>query len=378
MDKKLRVAVGLSGGVDSSVAAAMLKEAGNSVVGITMKIWSESLGIKIKEGGKHACFGPGEEEDIEACKRLCAQLGIEYQVLDLTQEYEGHVIEYFRREYRAGRTPNPCIVCNRELKFGFLVDGARRLGLDFDFFATGHYARIEKRGSVNFLRRAACESKDQSYFLYGLDSERLSKVMFPLGSLSKDEVREKARALGLEVADKPDSQDFIAGGDYSPLFEDRPPEPGDFVDLEGRVLGRHRGLPFYTIGQRRGLGISVGPEPLYVLRLEPETNRVVLGPNAGLFAEKIELSGFRLQDEAMALSALREGGLAAFGKIRQNHRPAACVLRFENGNKAEPKGGRAVVEFGTPQRAAAPGQSLVLYSEDGLVLGGGIIEGVIA
>ncbi len=392
MEQKKRIAVGLSGGVDSSVAAAILKEAGSTVVGITMKIWSESLGIKIKEEGKHACFGPGEEEDIEACRRLCAKLGIEYQVLDLTQEYESHVIEYFRREYRAGRTPNPCIVCNRELKFGFLVNGAKKLGIEFDYFATGHYARIENRGGVNFLKRAACESKDQSYFLYGLDSERLSHVIFPLGGLSKDEVREKARELGLEVADKPDSQDFIAGGDYSPLFADRPPEPGDFVDMEGRVLGRHRGLPYYTIGQRRGLGISVGPEPLYVMRLEPETNRVVLGPNAGLFAEKIELSELRLQDPRMeaamrgtgpdsvpsdaaagaaatlGTTAGRGPGLAAFGKIRQNHRPAACTLSREDGV--------ALVEFETPQRAAAPGQSLVLYSGDGLVLGGGIIEGV--
>lgn len=364
MDTKLRVAVGLSGGVDSAVAAAILREQGHSVIGITMKIWSDSLGLAIKEGGKHACFGPGEEEDIAACERLAAKLGIEYRVLDLSKEYEARVLDYFRREYRSGRTPNPCVVCNRELKFGFLVDGAHALGLGFDYFATGHYARIEEREGVRFLRRAVYEPKDQSYFLYSLDSERLSRILFPLGGLSKEEVRAKARELGLEVADKPESQDFVAGGDYAPLFADRPPEPGDFVDESGKVIGRHRGLPFYTIGQRRGLGLSLGPEPLYVIRLEPETNRVVLGDGAGLFAETVELSAFRLQDPRMGES----GPLAAFGKIRQNHRPAACSLSLGPGE------GRASVTFETAQRAAAPGQSLVLYSGEGLVLGGGIIE----
>lgn len=366
MDEKLRVAVGLSGGVDSSVAAALLKEEGHSVVGITMKIWSDSLGLALKEGGKHACFGPGEEEDIAACERLAERLGIEYKVIDLSTEYEARVLDYFRREYRSGRTPNPCVVCNRELKFGFLVDGAHALGLGFDYFATGHYARIEERGGVNFLRRALYEPKDQSYFLYGLDSERLSRVLFPLGGLSKEEVRAKARELGLEVADKAESQDFIAGGDYSPLFAERPPEAGDFVDEAGKVIGRHRGLPFYTIGQRRGLGLSLGPEPLYVVRLEPEANRVVLGRGEGLFAETVELSDFRLQDPRMA----EGGGLKAFGKIRQNHRPAPCRLILAEGAAA----GSATVVFETAQRAVAPGQSLVLYSEEGLVLGGGVIE----
>jgi tRNA-uridine 2-sulfurtransferase len=364
MDTKLRVAVGLSGGVDSAVAAAILREQGHSVIGITMKIWSDSLGLALKEGGKHACFGPGEDEDIASCERLASTLGIEYRVLDLSKEYEERVLDYFRREYRAGRTPNPCVVCNRELKFGFLVNGAHELGLGFDYFATGHYARIEERGGVRFLRRAVYEPKDQSYFLYSLDSERLAHIIFPLGGLSKEEVRAKARELGLEVADKPESQDFIAGGDYAPLFADRPPEPGDFVDEGGAVIGRHRGLPYYTIGQRRGLGLSLGPDPLYVVRLEPETNRVVLGDGKGLFAETVELSAFRLQDPAMG----RSGSLSAFGKIRQNHHPAACTADF---GQAE---GTAVVVFEPAQRAVAPGQSLVLYSEEGLILGGGIIE----
>jgi len=361
MDRKLRVAVGLSGGVDSAVAAALLIEAGYEVVGLTMKIWSGRLAVA--EGLKHACYGPGEEEDIAASQRLADQLGIGYRVIDLTELYEARVVEYFRGEYLAGRTPNPCVVCNRELKFGFLVSEARRTGLDFDCFATGHYVRIVERDGIRFLRRAAFEAKDQSYFLYSLDSGRLATILFPLGELTKEEVRAKARTLGLEAADKPESQDFIAGGDIAPLFSDRRPEPGDFVDEAGKVLGRHRGLPYYTVGQRRGLGISTGPEPYYVLRLEPGSNRVVLGRNDGLFAEGVELSGFRLQDPAMGDA----GKVAGFGRIRQNHRPAACTLSLG-------EGGRARAIFEVAQRAIAPGQSLVLYDGEGLVLGGGIIE----
>ena len=360
MDKKRRAAVGLSGGVDSAVAAALLLEAGYEVVGLTMKIWKGPAAVR--EGPKHACYGPGEEEDIAACEQLASRLGMDYRVLDLADEYEERVLEYFRREYLRGRTPNPCVVCNRELKFGFLVDRARASGLDFEFFATGHYARIEEREGVTCLRRAAFEAKDQTYFLYALDPERLSSIRFPLGGLSKDEVRATARGLGLEVADKPESQDFVAGGDYAPLFAERPPEPGDFVDAGGKVLGRHRGLPFYTVGQRRGIGLSTGPEPLYVLRLEPEANRVVLGPNSGLFAEGVLVSEFRLQDPRLAASPFR-----AFAKLRQNHRPAACLA-------IPGEGGSCRLEFEVAERAAAPGQSAVLYDAEGFVLGGGIIE----
>ncbi len=354
-----KVAVGLSGGVDSAVTAALLLEAGYEVVGITMKIWKG--GIAIQEGPKHACFGPGEAEDLAACERLAAQLGIEYRILDLADEYESRVLDYFRHEYRAGRTPNPCIICNRELKFGFLVDRAREAGLGFDFFATGHYARIEERKGILHLRKAAFEAKDQSYFLYGLDADRLAHIRFPLGNLAKDEVRAIARRLGLEPADKPESQDFVAGGDYAPLFADRPPEPGEFVDEMGRVLGRHRGLPFYTVGQRRGIGISIGPEPLYVLKLEPETNRIVLGPNTGLFSEGLVTEDFRLQDPRLATAPFR-----ARAKLRQNHKPAPCLVYPDDA-------GHYLLAFGTAERAVAPGQSAVLYDEEGFVLGGGII-----
>ncbi|MFA5851823.1 MAG: tRNA 2-thiouridine(34) synthase MnmA [Spirochaetales bacterium] len=362
MNSSTTVAVGLSGGVDSALAAAILKDAGYTVIGLTMKIWRGAY--KIQEGLKHACFGPGEEEDIETCERLSSKLGIDYKVIDLSDEYERHVIDYFRKEYSEGRTPNPCIVCNRELKFGFLVDKAHEAGLKFDYFATGHYARKESRNGVFFLKTAADAAKDQTYFLYGLESARLEKILFPLGMMTKEEVRAMARSHGLEVAEKPESQDFIAGGDYAPLFEAESPEPGDIVDSAGNVLGSHRGLPFYTIGQRRGIGISFGPMPLYVLGLDAKRNRVIVGPNAGLFSSGLSCANFRFQDPSMAGANVR--GLA---KIRQNHRPVGCTVSVS--------GEAVLAEFDIAQRAVAPGQSFVLYSDDGLVLGGGIIDGAV-
>jgi tRNA-specific 2-thiouridylase len=365
MSVKHRVAVGLSGGVDSAVTAALLAEQGYEVLGITMKIWSGA--ISVPEGSKQACYGPDEAEDVEACEKLCASLGIQYLAIDLAKEYEELVLEYFRREYRAGRTPNPCIICNSELKFGFLVERAQALGLDFELFATGHYARIaiDEEGRTR-LRTALDAAKDQSYFLYRLGPETLSRVLFPLGELSKGEVRGIARRLGLEAAEKAESQDFIAGGDYSPLFAERPPAGGDIVDAEGRILGRHRGLPYYTIGQRRGLGIGAGiegnAEPLYVLALDSASNRVIVGPNRGLFTDGLLASDFRLYGTRGEGPPFR--GLA---KIRQNSRPAPSS--FEPGAD-----GSCVVRFDESQRALAPGQSVVLYDEEGFVLGGGIIE----
>jgi tRNA-specific 2-thiouridylase len=367
MNPKRKIAVGLSGGVDSSVAAALLVEQGYEVLGITMKIWSGS--IAVPEGAKQACYGPDEAEDVAACESLCSALGIRYMAIDLTAEYEERVIEYFRREYLAGRTPNPCIVCNSELKFGFLIERAQELGLDFELFATGHYARIaiDAEGRAR-LRTASDEAKDQSYFLYRLGPEALSRVLFPLGELTKSEVRGEARRFGLEAAEKDESQDFIAGGDYSPLFADDPPEGGEIVDAEGRVLGRHRGLPYYTIGQRRGLGIGAGAigagdaEPLYVVGLDPGRNRVIVGPNRGLFADGLVASDFRYYSTGRPETPRR-----GFAKIRQNHRAVPCS--FELGAETD-----CVVRFDDSQRALAPGQSVVIYDEEGIVLGGGIIE----
>jgi tRNA-uridine 2-sulfurtransferase len=332
-----------------------------------MKIWSGS--IAIPAGAKEACYGPDEAEDVAACEKLCSRLGIEYRAIDLSQRYEEKVIEYFKREYRAGRTPNPCIICNSEIKFGFLIERAHELGLGFDFFATGHYARIGRgpKGEAR-LRAALDPAKDQSYFLYRLSPELLERVLFPLGEMSKPEVRAIARSLGLELAEKPESQDFIAGGDYSPLFADRPPEPGDIVDGEGRVLGRHRGLPYYTIGQRKGLGIGAGTgsqgeaEPLYVVALDSERNRVIVGPNRGLFADGLLASDFRRYCLPVA-----SGPYRGKAKIRQNHKPVGCSF-------APGADGSCRVDFDESQRALAPGQSVVIYDDEGYVLGGGIIE----
>jgi tRNA-specific 2-thiouridylase len=369
MKSKGRVAVGLSGGVDSSVAAALLKEEGYSVLGLTMQIWNGK--ITLPAGAKEACFGPDEAEDIEACASLCEQLDIEYRVIDLCTEYESRVLDYFRREYLAGRTPNPCIVCNSELKFGFLLEKAQELGLEFEYFATGHYARVARdRDGAARLRAGLDGAKDQSYFLYRLGPKRLSKLLFPLGELTKAEVRERARRFRLEVAEKPESQDFIAGGDYAALFEGRKVETGEIVDFDGHVLGKHRGLPYYTIGQRRGLGLGAAisgdsgePEPLYVLALDPQRNRVIVGPNRGLFAEGLLASDFICYSQTEVGPAPSRG----LAKIRQNHRPAPCTYALGEDRSCR-------VHFDESQRALAPGQALVIYDSDGYVLGGGTIE----
>lgn len=359
MSEKPSVAVGLSGGVDSSVAAALLVEAGYQVSGLTMRIWDgpETGQTDCRQG----CYGPGEEEDIAACEALCSRLGIPYKVVDLSREYEATVLEYFRAEYLRGRTPNPCVLCNHVMKFGFLLDRARLEGFRFDFFATGHYARIQDRAGRPCLRSAADASKDQSYFLHRLGPEVLERVLFPLGEKTKAEVRYIARSLGLEVSEKPESQDFVSGGDYSAVFKGRESPPGDIVDTEGRVLGRHRGIHHYTIGQRRGLGVSVGPDPLYVLRLDADTNQVVVGPGEGLFAE-----GLAAEDVILSDPSLGDGPFECRVRIRQNHVPAEARVTV--------RGSSGRVEFRTPQRAVAPGQSAVFYDEYGFVLGGGVIE----
>jgi tRNA-uridine 2-sulfurtransferase len=351
---RLKVAVGLSGGVDSSVAAALLIEAGHEVSGITMRVYDPSFRI---EGGGHSCFGPGEDEEIAACERLCEMLGIPFKAIDLRQEYRDRVIEYFRAEYRAGRTPNPCVRCNAALKFGFLVERARESGLRIDYFATGHYARIGERGGKPCLMRALDPAKDQSYFLYRLTPEILARTIFPLGSMKKPDVRAKARELGLETAEAEESQDFI-GGDYAPLFRDDPPSPGDIVDESGLLLGRHRGLPFYTIGQRRGVGIAAG-DPVYVKRIDADSNRIVVGSDESLYASRLLASDAVFQGEI-------PGELRVHARIRQNHRPAPALLRVL-------PDGRLEFLFDEAQRGIAPGQSVVAYDGENVVAGG-IIE----
>ncbi|MCP4137474.1 MAG: tRNA 2-thiouridine(34) synthase MnmA [bacterium] len=363
--KTKTVAVGLSGGVDSSTAAYLLKNEGWNVIGITMKIWDGSYDIK--ETKKHACFGPGESEDIESASRICEKLDIPFHVIDLSREYSESILAYFKQEYLAGRTPNPCVKCNRQMKFGFMLEKARDLGVAFDYFATGHYAQIVKANDEYYLKKAADESKDQTYFIYGLPGKQLEQTLFPLGSLNKTEVREIARKAGFDTADQPDSQDFIAGGDYSPLFADTKIDPGNITDRDGNILGTHSGIINYTVGQRRGLGITA-KEPMYVLSIDAESNRVIAGSkdlllSTGLIAADITLTSHISANEPFRVKA----------KIRQRHTEAdASIFLLDSINQ-----NRAKIIFDEPQMSITPGQSVVFYVDD-VVIGGGTIESAIS
>ncbi|MBQ7731741.1 MAG: tRNA 2-thiouridine(34) synthase MnmA [Lentisphaeria bacterium] len=340
------VAVGLSGGVDSSVAAAMLSEQGHTVIGVTMKLWREG---RYRGGERDACFGPGEAEDIAASEALCRKLRIEYHVFDCADEYEAVVLEYFRSEYLAGRTPNPCVRCNALMKFGVLPQMARKSGIAFDRFATGHYARICAENGVFHLLRGADEKKDQSYFLYRLKQAQLKQMMFPLGDYRKTQVRELAEAYGLSVKDKPDSQDFYSG-DHVELLN-ASPRPGNIVDTAGNVLGTHDGFWNYTVGQRKGLGIAA-KHPLYVLEVNACRNEVVVGCQSDTVQHELKLA------DCSWITSEPDGEVQAKVRSASNLVPAV----YHAGS----------LEFPDGVFAAAKGQSAVLYRDDE-VLGGGII-----
>ncbi|MFO7675464.1 MAG: tRNA 2-thiouridine(34) synthase MnmA [bacterium] len=350
----MRVAVAMSGGVDSSVAAALLRDEGHEVIGVTMRLTDEDPG----PAGARGCCGVRAVDD---ARRVCARLGIPHYPLDFRDALEREVIEDFRTEYARGRTPNPCIRCNDILKFGHLLGRLAELGAER--LATGHYARIVRAGADLELRRARDRQRDQSYFLYRFTQGQLGRTLLPLSGLTKDEVRGRARELGLAVADKPDSQEicFVPGDDYPAFLRARCPElfrAGPVVDLDGRELGRHQGIANFTVGQRKGLGIPLG-ERYYVVRLEPATATVVVGPARAARAVTAELeqlswvSGRPPAGEFEALVRIRN--LAEGGRAR---------VRVEEA--------RALVEFEEPQWAVAPGQAAVCYHGE-TVLGGGII-----
>ncbi|MDR1747633.1 MAG: tRNA 2-thiouridine(34) synthase MnmA, partial [Spirochaetaceae bacterium] len=268
------VAVGMSGGVDSTLTALLLKERGCRVIGITMSSWNNDMPLEsAADGIRNSCYGPDETLDQEACRRFCAEYDIEYHVIDVREAYRREVLDYFRSEYRAGRTPNPCIRCNPMVKFGALLGNAQETGIRFDYFCTGHYARVVRSatecGAFGTGCGTACiaagvdKTKDQSYFLYRISSGILERVRFPLGGMTKQAVFSLARERGLASASRSESQDFIPADYLKIVFSDRPSIPGEITDINGRVLGIHRGIENYTIGQRRGLGIS-SPRPLYV------------------------------------------------------------------------------------------------------------------
>jgi tRNA-specific 2-thiouridylase len=355
---KDKVIVGMSGGVDSSVAAALLKEEGYEVIGVTMKIWDG--GTISKEGAHHACYGPGEEEDIKDAQKVTQILGIPFYIFDLKQEYKTFVLDYFSHEYLSGRTPNPCIRCNQRVKFGAMVKKIYDSGIEFDYFATGHYSRVEydKVQHRYLLKKAKDLKKDQSYFLYSLSQEQLGHVLFPIGDYIKEEVKKIARNLELGINNKPESQDFIAG-DYSFLFN-KVTRSGPILNKQGKVLGRHKGIPFYTIGQRKGLGISNG-ERLYVTAIDPERNAIVVGTKEDLLGDKLIASNLNWIDIKKF-----EKSIKVKAKIRYRHKEAEVEVIPLDKEKI-------YVKFREPQIAITPGQAIVFYDGD-IVVGGGVIE----
>ena len=355
MNLNKKVLVGLSGGVDSSVAAWLLKEQGYDVTGVTMAIWDGQY----QATGKHACYGPEEQEEIKEARELAAMLDIPFRVFDCSKDYKTLVLQYFKNEYLAGRTPNPCVKCNQLIKFGLLPMLAERDGLSYGYFATGHYARsgFDDNTGRYFLQKGRDPKKDQSYFIHRLSQEQLSKILLPLGDMTKDEVKAIAADLRLPASGKEESQDFYSG-DYKELL-DVTDTPGDIVDLRGKVLGSHTGIWNYTIGQRKGLGVAF-TEPLYVIELDKEQNRVVVGTR-----EEAHHSVFYVNDINWVAIAGIEGPLECLAKIRSAQRETEALI--------EPAGpGTIKVTLHTPNDGISPGQSAVFYDSD-IVLAGGVI-----
>jgi len=355
-----RVAVAMSGGVDSAVAAALLVEQGHEVVGLTMNLWPHWL--PPADEGFRVCCGAGAIADARA---VAQRLGIRHYVLNLRAEFERAVIDTFCDEYARGRTPNPCIACNRAVKFSLLLGKVRAMGLDR--LATGHYARVrcDPHSGRYMLLRARDEQKDQSYVLYALGQEQLRSLLFPVGEFTKPQVREAARRLGLPVAEKPDSQEicFVPRGRYWQVVARRRPEaarPGPILDRRGRHLGTHAGLGRFTIGQRRGLGVAAG-RPLYVVDIDPATNAVVVGTEEELLVREI-----------VAREVNWIGGEAPHGPLRVTARVRHAGREVPATAWVDRTGGLRV-RFDQPQRAAAPGQAVTLYAGE-VVLGGGVIE----
>lgn len=370
------VVVGLSGGVDSTLTALLLKNTGCHVIGVTMSLWDEKLDVDVNKNLHDSCYGPGEAQDIEQCRKFCEEQGFEYHVIDVKEAYHKEVLEYFKAEYRAGRTPNPCIRCNRYIKFGALQLGIKQLDIDYDYFCTGHYAKIVRPVEGLYgtdvrpfmISSAMDQSKDQTYFVYRVPSDVLEKVRFPLANMEKKEVFRLAKEYGLAAAEREESQDFIPEEYFDALFADKPAVPGDIVDLDGKVLGKHRGIEHYTIGQRRGLGVS-SSKPLYVNSIDPKNNLVVLASNDDLNADGL------IADEFVWPGNIEpKESVEAFVKIRLASKPVPAVIsRYEPKNGESFKGQPWKIAFQIPQRAVAPGQSVVMY-KDNVIIGGGIIS----
>jgi tRNA-uridine 2-sulfurtransferase len=355
--KRQRIVCGMSGGVDSSATAALLLDQGYDVIGVTLKLWPQDCVNRAED----KCCGPQAVTDARA---VCHKLDIPYYLVDEAAEFQQHVIQYFADEYKAGRTPNPCVMCNQNLKFGRLIDRADQLGAQY--IATGHFARIEKNadGSRHLLKRGRDLHKDQSYFLFSLRQDQLARAMFPLGEKSKSDTREVARHCNLKTADKEESMEicFVPDNNYGGLLQSAnlvQKHRGEIVDLHGHILGHHDGIEFYTIGQRKGLGITT-LKPVYVVELDAENNRVVVGDESALdrdefIADRCNWHPFDKLTESIEVTA----------KIRYNHPGTPATVTPLEYNFVR-------VKLHAAQRAITPGQASVFYQDD-LVVGGGWI-----
>jgi len=359
--KRKQVVVAMSGGVDSSVAAAVLKEKGYEVIGITMNLFSLPKKLCRSDELKSCCGWRAMED----AHRVAIRLGIQHFVVDFRREFEGTVIRDFCREYSLGRTPNPCIRCNEHVKFRLLLDRAKRLGADY--VASGHHARVvfSRSSKRCLLKKGKDKAKDQSYFLYPLTQEQLSRTLMPVGNLTKGEVRQMAKAWNLPVAEKPESQEicFVPGGRYPEFLRKQIPQaflPGPVQDTSGRVLGEHKGIIHFTVGQRRGMRIAAA-HPLYVVSIDREKNTIVVGTHNDLYQKKLLASQINL----ISLEKLGQP-VQVKAKIRYRHDEAKALVTPLSPHQV-------LVEFENPQRAVTPGQSVVFYERD-VVVGGGIID----
>lgn len=356
MEKK-KVVVGMSGGVDSSVAAYLLKEQGYDVIGITMQVWQEDNDFSEREGG---CCSLSAVED---ARRVAQKLDIPFYVFNFRKSFKEKVIDYFVQEYIDGKTPNPCIACNKYLKFDELLMKARGIGAEY--VATGHYAKIEEKGGRHLLIRADDDKKDQTYALYNFTQDQLSHTLMPCGDYTKDKIREIAKEIGLAVHNKKDSEEicFIHDNDHGRYIKEaRPKEvkPGNFVDEKGNIVGKHKGIVYYTIGQRKGLGLALG-KPVFVIDINPRTNEVVIGAE-----DKIFKTDLIAKDTNFIPFEKLEGEMEVQAKVRYAAKPAKA--------KIYPlKDGKVKVSFEDKQRAITKGQSVVFY-DGNVVVGGGVIE----